>query len=494
MEAAAAPAGTLPPPRRSLLSVDVGWVGWLLVALAAGAGGGLLMITHEQLTAALVIAAVGAVLVWRWPLALLVVLLVLASRPSPIRDLTWYLTVTGGAAVLLWRLHRVPGGRTFVWPLALFLVLQLPLLNWTVPLIAQLPRAVYQLPVVHYGYLRLPQEEATTWLRLSLVLIASVIAAFSARRIGKVRLLVAATLIGGAWPVWRGIQQLVGKDFVAKNGFASVQGTFAFPNEFGIFLVLFLLVALVALIEFRHTLARIAIAALMVGGLLDLLHTYTRAAWIAFAAGLLVLAIVRYRRMLLLAVVVLAVSSFSFPGAVDSVQARFSDLANQNAANAKNSLTWRRGQWKAMSRFGSEKPLLGQGFGSYRKLTLEEFGLQARTYGTFGVNPSNNQVTIGFTAHNDFVKSWVESGALGVLLWVLVLLGLAYSLARALRVPETAPWAAALLSAQVGFVLMSLSDNVQAYTVPLLCLCVLSAATSATANALRSSSASRAIS
>jgi O-antigen ligase len=173
------------------------------------------------------------------------------------------------------------------------------------------------------------------------------------------------------------------------------------------------------------------------------------------------------------------------------VQARFGDLAAQNAANSKNSLKWRRGQWAAMGHFGSDAPLTGQGFGSYRRKTVEEFGLEGRTYGTVQDTEQNGTVTRGFTAHNDFVKSWVETGAIGVLLWFATLIGLGVVQIRAMRFRELKPWATALFGASIAFLIMAFSDNVQAYTVPLLYLFVLTGALAGASKALRSSAASR---
>ncbi|MEA2425130.1 MAG: hypothetical protein QOH13_1540, partial [Thermoleophilaceae bacterium] len=104
----------------------------------------------------------------------------------------------------------------------------------------------------------------------------------------------------------------------------------------------------------------------------------------------------------------------------------------------------------------------------------------------------SGHLSLGFTAHNDFVKSWVETGALGLLLWVGTLAGIGYTLLRALRLPEVGPWAAGCLSTLVAFVLMSLSDNVQAYTVPLVYLFGLAGAVAGAAKAVRISSARRA--
>ena len=256
------------------------------------------------------------------------------------------------------------------------------------------------------------------------VLVVALMAATEVRSLSRFRMVVGASLLAGAYPILTGLKQLIGGELVSKGDFSAVRGSFNFPNEFGVYLVLFLLIAIVALFELRSRWLKAATAVLAGAALLMLLHSYTRSAWIGFAVALVVLAFVQYRSLIAVAVLFLIVAAVGFPSAVRDVQARFGDLASQNAANSKNSLKWRRGQWSAMEHFGSDAPLVGQGFGSYRRKTVEEFGLEGRTYGTVQDTEQNGTTTRGFTAHNDLVKSWVETGAIGVLLWFATLVGL----------------------------------------------------------------------
>jgi O-antigen ligase len=129
-----------------------------------------------------------------------------------------------------------------------------------------------------------------------------------------------------------------------------------------------------------------------------------------------------------------------------------------------------------MTHFGDQKPLTGQGFGSYQRLTVKEFGFQDGTFSTIATAPGRGIVSIGFAAHNDYVKLYVETGALGVLLWVAVLVGLVLTAASAARVPELRPWAVAVAGLGIAFALMSASDNIQGYAVPLALLFALTGA------------------
>jgi len=475
MEAGAAPVSV---PRRHLTR-GLRSAAWALVAAAIAAGVGLLAATHEQLLVDLTLIALAAVALRLAPFPALIVLLLVIPKHSPFAE---FLCLCAGAIVLIWYLPTSPA-RAFLIPLAAMLLLALPGVDWHSGLFPAGVGPVLTMPVTGYSYLATPSVEGFEWLRLAFVLIAALLASRAVDDLRKLHIVAGATLIAGVYPILTGVKQLVAGDFVTKGDFSAVRGTFSFPNEFAVFLVLFLLLATVALFELRSRALRAALAVLTGIALLMLLHSYTRSAWIGFAIGFGVLSVIRYRALIVVALLVFVIAVVGFPAAVSDVQSRFGDLAAQNAATSKNSLKWRRGQWKAMWHFGSEKPLTGQGFGSYRRLTVQEFGLEGKTYGTVQNADGSGNLSFGFTAHNDFVKSWVELGAFGVLLWFGTLVGLAVVLIRTLRVPGVGPWAAGLLCALVGFVVMSLSDNVQGYTVPLVYLFALSAAVAGAAKA-----------
>jgi O-antigen ligase len=484
----AAPAAQLPARGRTLHVPGLGNLGWLLIAVVTAGGAGLLAVANERLAVDVALIAVAAVAIHAYPFPALLAILVVAPKHSPFAEL---LFMCAAGAIAVWRLPRAPG-RAFLWPFLAFLAFSLPGVAWNSGYFPGGTGSVLTIPGAGYAYLDTPTVEGFEWLRLAFVFAVALLAATEVTSLTRFRVVVGATLLAAAYPILTGVKQLVGGELVSKGDFSAVRGSFNFPNEFGVYLVLFLLLGIVALFELRTRWLKVLTGVLVAAALLMLLHSYTRSAWIGFAVALVVIAVVQYRSLVAVALLVLVVAIVGFPSAVRDVQARFGDLASQNAANSKNSLKWRRGQWSAMSHFGSEKPLTGQGFGSYRRKTVEEFGLEGRTYGTVQDTEQNGRITRGFTAHNDLVKSWVETGATGVLLWIAVFAGLMVAQLRAMRIRELKPWATALLGATIALAIISLSDNVQAYTVPLLYLVVLSAALAGASKALRSSSASRA--
>jgi O-antigen ligase len=450
---------------------------WLGLAIPLAAGAGVLAASDSRLALDFALFICGVIVVLRWPFALLLFVLAAAPRHSSFIELV----VAASCVVLLPRLAHAPA-RSLLIPLTLFMLLALPGLNFGGSQLAGVPARAFVIPGLGWDFLTRPSSELVSWLRVAFALALALLAATNVRSAAGAKLAFAAVLVGGIQPVVSGFSELFRGQYTSKDGFNSVQGPFNFPNEFGFYLVIVLLLSMVAVFEVRRRSLRVGAAVLAIGALVMLEHTYTRSAWIGFALAFLVLAVFQYRRLIAVALVVLAVAALAAPGAVDSVQERFADLGSQNAAKSKNSLEWRRGEWGRMTHFGDEKPLTGQGFGSYERLTLKQFGLQDGTFSTISKDPSGRIVGLGFAAHNDYVKLYVETGVPGLVLWIAVLLGVVVAAASAARVPELRPWAVAVAALAVAFALMSASDNIQGYAVP---VAILFALTGALAGAAR---------
>jgi O-antigen ligase len=450
---------------------------WLAVALPLAAGAGLLAANQPRLALDIALVILGSIAVLRRPLVVLLAVLVFAPRHSPLIEIL----VAVSCIVLLPRLPRAPG-KALLIPLVVFLLFALPGLNFGGSQLTDSARHVLVIPGLGWEFLTRPSSEVFAWLRIAFGFALALLAALNVKSIRHARLAFAAVLIGGIQPVLSGFGDLLSGTYLSKDGFNSVKGPFDFPNEFGFYLVIVLVLAVVAIFELRNRWLRLGAGLLALGALVMLQHTYTRSAWIGFALAFLLLAIFQYRRLIVVGVLAMVIAAVAAPSAVDSVQARFGDLASQNASGAKNSLQWRRGEWARMKHYGDEKPLTGQGFGSYQRLTLEEFGFQDGTFSTIVKSPRRGVIGIGFAAHNDYVKLYVETGIPGLLLWIAVLVGIVVVAASAARVPELRPWGVAVASLGVAYALMSASDNIQAYAVP---LAILFALTGALAGAAR---------
>jgi O-antigen ligase len=180
------------------------------------------------------------------------------------------------------------------------------------------------------------------------------------------------------------------------------------------------------------------------------------------------LALLRYRRLLAVAALLVILATLVAPGATHKAQQRFGDLTSRSEANDSNSWTWRVDQWSAIIPYGFDKPLTGQGFGSYSRVTVRHFGHFNRRYPTVQDPKLGVFSRTGFTAHNDYVRMFVEMGVPGLVLWVLVYVGAMVTAARARRVPGLAPLATGMLALTIALAVISVSDNLQGYTVVLM--------------------------
>jgi hypothetical protein len=457
---------------------------WVAAAVAPAAALGYVAAADRQLCVALIVGIIGTALVLRWPFIAWIAVLVVATRHSPFAELVM---LVGGGVYALLNARRLRA-LVLLIPFGAFMLFALTGVVWDGPYRNYNIGLTLNVPVVHEPYLDNPTIPGLEWLRLVFVFVMASVATLVVRDPRRFRLAILAVLAGSAWPLVDGMLQLVQGDLVVKDKFEAVRGPFDFPNEFGFYLVLILALATVAWFEFRDERWGRAGSGLVAGvGLLMLLHTYTRSAWLGFATVLLLVAVFEYQRLVWVGVIVFLLAALASPSAVESVQRRFGDITSQNEANAANSLTWRKGQWRRMRHFGSEKPFTGQGFGRYRELTIKQFGFQDATYKTISDPQQAGALVPGFTAHNDYMKMFVETGVPGLALWIAVLLGMVAAALRAARSPEVRPWAIALAAVALAFIGMSAGDNIQNYTVPLVLLVSLIAA----ANAASMSSASR---
>jgi hypothetical protein len=101
-------------------------------------------------------------------------------------------------------------------------------------------------------------------------------------------------------------------------------------------------------------------------------------------------------------------------------------------------------------------------------VTVRHFGRFNRRYPTVQDPKLGVFSKVGFTAHNDYVRMFVELGIPGLVLWVLVFVGAVVIAARARRVRGLEPLATGMFALTLALALMSVSDNLQGYSVVLM--------------------------
>lgn len=441
---------------------------WGLAAVVLSLGCGLAVAAAPAVAFDVSAVALAALAIRRWPLpALLLIVLVRAAVPNSV--LVEFLTLGGGGLALLGHARKLPGRRVTVPLLALLLIAlaSVPFL----PSPDEGSRAgSLLLPLIHIPYASSPSNELFEWTNLATVLVVFGLAAWAVRSRAHLNAVVAAILASALIPLMVGMSQLASGQTVRRTGstLASIRGPFTFPNYFGFYLLVIVALGIVMLFESRTRLTRGASGAVVAAAGVALFLTYTRSAWIALAAVLLVLALTRYRRLLAVGVLLAVTAVLIAPGAVKKAETRFGDLASKSEATASNSWTWRVNEWNAVLPYGWQRPLTGQGFGSYPRMTVRRFGHSSTRYPTIEKPALGVFSPEGFTAHNDYVRMFVELGIPGLLLWVLTLVGAATTALRARRVADVRGVATGTGVIILALGIVSFSDNLQGYAVVLM--------------------------
>ncbi len=176
-----------------------------------------------------------------------------------------------------------------------------------------------------------------------------------------------------------------------------------------------------------------------------LVFTYARGPWIALVLGLILIGVLQSRLIFvwLIGAVVLALA------ALPSVLGRITNLGSADTASGStsNSLSWRFEYWQQVSVLNHSNPITGIGLKGTKYLTDENKA-----------------------PHNDLLRAYVETGLLGLLGYVLVIVALIAIARQALR---RAPLgfgrgvAVGFAATLVAYVVDSMTDNLMSEVVVL---------------------------
>jgi O-antigen ligase len=247
-----------------------------------------------------------------------------------------------------------------------------------------------------------------------------------------------AVYLSLAIPALVGAYQVATKTgFHVSAEFSRVRGTFDHPNPFSIYLTMLIVMGVALLLKIERRVVKLLLIGAVALCSVFLLLTYTRSAWIATLAGLLVVAFYEGKRLLPIMgfAVVLVVML------VPSVAMRFSDLSTQTTQSgaAGNSLVWRFEYWQQALQL-SDNPAVGAGLRT----------VQAET-------------DVSKEPHNDFIRVYVETGLIGLSAYLWFLFSLARTARRSIRntrSPLEHSVAVGFAGCLAAFLLLSLVSNV----------------------------------
>jgi len=223
------------------------------------------------------------------------------------------------------------------------------------------------------------------------------------------RILIAAILLSSIIPVIFGVGQYFLKKGMSSDisGFSNrIYGTFAHPNSFAAYLLIILSVALFCFLYNRRILFLGAVSFLLF--LLGL--TYSRSAWLGVILIFLTIGLFKYRKLLVVSAMVILLIYLVVPTVALRVQELFE-------LDPYGSVIWRIKLWKDMIEVFKFRPLTGFGAGTFNVLAESVRGLK------FG----------SLDAHNDYLKILVETGILGLVSYLSLILALLARLKKRLQ-------------------------------------------------------------
>jgi O-antigen ligase len=227
----------------------------------------------------------------------------------------------------------------------------------------------------------------------------------------------------------------------SSGGFSRYQGTFSQPNPFAIYLTM-LIVMGAAMFPHLTPKKKLMMFALLICSVISLYYTYTRSAWIAVVIGLFAVAILGRRRLMLgLMVGSIMLSVFAVPTIVQ----RFSDLGQSSSPSgyASNSLEWRFSYWGEVFPLAAKDPITG-------------IGLKMSSYATSQQKEP----------HNDFLRAYVETGLVGTIAYLALLVSMCLVARHSMRFTKKKPRsyersvAVGFAGCVIAFLLISIVSNV----------------------------------
>jgi O-antigen ligase len=252
------------------------------------------------------------------------------------------------------------------------------------------------------------------------------------------RLLMGITL-GAVIPITVGLGQLVfgGAKINAFQGWARIQSVFIDPNTYGFYLVT-VVAAAWALRGQVSGRTRLGLDAISLAAFGSVFLTLSRNA--VAALGLLVIVIgLRQKRFLILAAILTVAVLLASPQVfsrgtqiVTDQSPRAGEEGRSDEGVERSSLTGRIHIWDNALDLWRERPVLGIGFGA-------------------------TSFTVGQNAHNDYIRSLTETGLIGFLCFISVMVSLILLGRRAGLRRMDAP--RALMGLSLGYVLVSAVSN-----------------------------------
>lgn len=277
-------------------------------------------------------------------------------------------------------------------------------------------------------------------------------------------------LVSAILPALVGFWQIFKKTGLEdETGFIRVYGTFAHPNPFSYFLVVILILLICFFIDTNSKTEKKYYLFSIILGITLLVFTYSRGAWAAFLMALFLFGFFKYRKQLFFGSIIFSLSLFFLLSINNWLYRNYNFSLLYSFAPTKrlaetlkwhpytSSLLWRLELWEDMKNVFWERPLLGQGLGTFEEEALKRRG------------PYSGSLE----AHNDYLRVAVELGIIGLisyLLLILVFLKNSIILYKRITDESSKIFCLGFLTLFISLFLISFGENILRNTIVQWCL------------------------
>lgn len=272
----------------------------------------------------------------------------------------------------------------------------------------------------------------SVWLLLSYVIIVETVASFDQKDLLLKKLITVFALVSGSFVIWslasKGYKQLS----TVISQFAGIEGEFAARTSFGAACTLAFASSLALLQNGRsRTYVRAFFNVTLVGSFTGSIVSLCRASWLAISVCLAFYAWIKrkvrgtkYALVILSLIGLFAVTWFTniLPASFTSAVERRIEFTNAELRGTTPVEQARRTIWTANLKYAAESPVFGSGLGCSGKI----FHFIDPFYSSIFLFSSD----LGYDPHNSYLQILVETGIVGFVLFIVILIRTAISIKR----------------------------------------------------------------
>lgn len=255
-----------------------------------------------------------------------------------------------------------------------------------------------------------------------------------------IKAIIASAIIPSLLALWQ-FYTATGLTVPFEGIYNRIYGTFAHPNLFAYYLLLPLTLSLYLFLSGKKKQINNILYFLFAGFLTIILTlTFTRGAWLSLLIIIAIIGVLRYRALLLAALIFASLAYFL----IAPINYRVNDLIS---GRADSSIQWRLDLWRDVKEYVKVRPWLGYGAGVANDLILNKRGER------FGSSDP----------HNDYLKIIIENGLIGLLTYLSLIVGLFINLIKKYSTAGRTEFKILILTAiglSIAFYFMSAADNI----------------------------------